>query len=175
MWPWYRLHAGPTRDGARRGVKERAREREKEGEARTWLMRRRVLDVIRSPKEFLRMPRPGTNPPRRMGNDTAGPRFLFVKRQPQRRCPVVFGPGGSLASLLLGMIIYLQMRPPSSPLSLRRSPSPSYPTSSPLPSCLPSSFCPVPCSLLDVGARRCWTLFRKRNWWGEKKCVCKVA
>lgn len=81
-------------------------------------MRRRVLDVIRSPKEFLRMPRPGTNPPRRMGNDTAGPRFLFVKRQPQRRCPVVFGPGGSLASLLLGMIIYLQMRPPSSLLSV---------------------------------------------------------
>lgn len=115
-------------------------------------MRRRVLDVIRSPKEFLRMPRPGTNPPRRMGNDTAGPRFLFVKRQPQRRCPVVFGPGGSLASLLLGMIIYLQMRPPSSPLSLRRSPSPSYPTSSPLPSRLPSSFCPVPCS--------CWTSVR---------------
>lgn len=63
-------------------------------------MRRRVLDVIRSPKEFLRMarPRPWTNPPRRMGNDTAGPRFLFVKRQPQRRCPVVFGPEGSLAS-----------------------------------------------------------------------------
>lgn len=63
-------------------------------------MRRRVLDVIRSPKEFLRMPRlrPGTNPPRRMGNDTAGPRFLFVKRQPQRRCPVVFEAEGSLGS-----------------------------------------------------------------------------
>lgn len=104
-------------------------------------MRRRVLDVIRSPKEFLRMPRPGTNPPRRMGNDTAGPRFLFVKRQPQRRCPVVFGPGGSLASLLLGMIIYLQMRPPSSPLSPSLSPSPSYPPSSSL--FVASSFCPV--------------------------------
>lgn len=113
-------------------------------------MRRRVLDVIRSPKEFLRMPRPGTNPPRRMGNDTAGPRFLFVKRQPQRRCPVVFGPGGSLASLLLGMIIYLQMRPPSSPLS--------YPPSSSLaPSFLASPFCTVRCSLDSVGARRCWT------------------
>jgi len=30
-----------------------------------------------------------------MGNDTAGPCFLFVKRQAQRRCPVVFGAEGS--------------------------------------------------------------------------------
>jgi len=30
-----------------------------------------------------------------MGNDTAGPCFLFVKRQAQRCCPVVFGAEGS--------------------------------------------------------------------------------